>query len=215
MKGSPWALREISTLQMWKKMTVEVIIAALPHFQDWGQLYRKCQWRWRFPVVSLWMSSFLFSVGLTFLNSPGISKYRCAPCVSDAILSEENACYCAYACIINLTLRAKINRRKLFAAVGLQKCPVFPPVFPPVQASDALGKSASPVGHRWMGLLWVLRILCGRLLPGCWPALVWVQQCAREGRCFPGLCRLPWASIVPHEAFSVSLMKCWVGYIAF
>lgn len=62
MKGSPWALREISTLQMWKKMTAEVIIVALQRFQNWGQLYRKCQWHWRSPVVSLWMCYFLLTV---------------------------------------------------------------------------------------------------------------------------------------------------------
>lgn len=90
MKGSPWALREISTLQTWKKMTAEVITVASQHFQNWGQLYRKCQWHWRFPAVSLWMCSFLLTVVFLF----GLPRHQCDRITSADVSPKAPRCSC-------------------------------------------------------------------------------------------------------------------------
>lgn len=90
MKGSPWALREISTLQTWKKMTAEVITVASQHFQNWGQLYRKCQWHWRFPAVSLWMCSFLLTVFFLFW----LPRHQCDRITSADVSPKAPRCSC-------------------------------------------------------------------------------------------------------------------------
>jgi len=132
MKGSPWALREISTLQMWKKMTAEVIIVASQRFQNWGQLYRKCQWHWRSPVVSLWMCYFLLTVVFLLWLPRHQWMQLWAPKLRNAAVEPPNA------------------------AVGSLKYPkaALPPALPSVKGGEAAGKPASLVipGGTCLGL---------------------------------------------------------------